>query len=293
MRRWHHAIHKYESDGTPYVLVTLLATSGSTPRLAGTKMVVTATGSTDTIGGGQLEYRLQEKARTLLNAQQGAPVIEHLPLAVAADQCCGGSVTALLEPRLCRQTTLWVFGAGHVAARVVALAAELPVRIRWLDNRARADLRAVVALPEHPLEHWSDPVEALADAAAGDQVLVLTHDHELDYRLVARCLENHSEVSLALIGSATKWNRFKARLKRQGIGDAALASVRCPIGNRAPHIEQAQTSRQRHKEPMAIAVAIVAELLELLPDPQPQRGLSWSQIKLSLVAGPQPPGGGD
>ncbi len=56
MAAWLDTLRVLERDGTPAVLVTLLAVRGSTPREAGCKMVVTAPDTHGTIGGGNLEF---------------------------------------------------------------------------------------------------------------------------------------------------------------------------------------------------------------------------------------------
>ena len=55
MNDWIDIAHELERSGKPYVLVTVLGARGSTPRDAGTKMLVTGDGSFCTIGGGHLE----------------------------------------------------------------------------------------------------------------------------------------------------------------------------------------------------------------------------------------------
>jgi xanthine dehydrogenase accessory factor len=95
----------------------------------------------------------------------------------------------------------------------------------------------------------SDPA-VLADHAhveAGH--LVLTFSHALDLELCHRLL-NRGFGSLGLIGSATKWGRFRSRLKALGHSGEAVARIRCPIGD--PSLG---------KHPQAIAVGVVAELL--------------------------------
>ena len=77
-------------------LVTVVATQGSTPRKAGTKMIVTETGIAGTIGGGQLEYVAIQKARDLLSSG-GGPALETFPLGPQLGQCCGGSAQLLFE----------------------------------------------------------------------------------------------------------------------------------------------------------------------------------------------------
>nr|WP_233410874.1 xanthine dehydrogenase accessory protein XdhC [Rugamonas sp. CCM 8940] len=76
-------------------MVTVAKGEGSVPREAGTKMLVTAHGQCDTIGGGHLEMRALEIARAMLH--RGAPRLERFPLGPSLGQCCGGVVHLLFE----------------------------------------------------------------------------------------------------------------------------------------------------------------------------------------------------
>lgn len=72
------------------VLVTVALAEGSVPRGAGTRMLVTADGQFDTIGGGHLELRACEIARAMPG---DAPArLERFALGPSLGQCCGGVV---------------------------------------------------------------------------------------------------------------------------------------------------------------------------------------------------------
>ncbi len=81
--------------GNDAVLVTIVASSGSTPRGAGARMLVTARGRlSGTIGGGMVEYRSEQIAQEVL--KKGAGHTEHFRLRKndVADlgMICGGDV---------------------------------------------------------------------------------------------------------------------------------------------------------------------------------------------------------
>ena len=76
------------------ILVTTAHTSGSTPREAGTLMIVTGRDAFGTIGGGHLEFEAIRMARDALsNAQTPASWLVRFPLAARLGQCCGGVAT--------------------------------------------------------------------------------------------------------------------------------------------------------------------------------------------------------
>ena len=78
------------------VRVVVAETQGSTPREAGTAMIVWQDGQSGTIGGGALEFQATEAARQQLAA--GVPArLERMPLGPALNQCCGSAMTLLAE----------------------------------------------------------------------------------------------------------------------------------------------------------------------------------------------------
>lgn len=81
----------------PVALVTILSTEGSAPRRAGTRMAVTATESSGTIGGGALELRATEQARAILDRPPGSWRVQDWPLGPLLGQCCGGQVRLMIE----------------------------------------------------------------------------------------------------------------------------------------------------------------------------------------------------
>ncbi|MYM65819.1 xanthine dehydrogenase accessory protein XdhC [Pseudoduganella sp. FT55W] len=80
----------------PAVLVTVAIVEGSGPREPGAKMLVTAHGQHDTIGGGHLEMCAIELAREMLSTGPVAR-LERYALGPTLGQCCGGVVHLAFE----------------------------------------------------------------------------------------------------------------------------------------------------------------------------------------------------
>jgi xanthine dehydrogenase accessory factor len=169
---------------------------------------------------------------------------------VALRRSAGERVT-LLEPLRQRAPSLWIFGAGHVGQALVRLLAELAVfEITWIDSRAEL-LPACLPDGVRP-EVCAAPTQKVAAAPAGTRFVVLTHDHALDYELCRLILARADAFWLGLIGSASKAARFRSRLLRDGLERARVERLTCPIG--VPGIAS--------KQPLAIAIAIAAQLLQ-------------------------------
>jgi xanthine dehydrogenase accessory factor len=112
--------------GEPLALVTVVAAEGSTPREAGTRMLVTPAGQSGTIGGGNLEYRATQQARRLLGQSNRDWAMQDYPLGPFLQQCCGGHVRLLLE-RLSEDSRAWLEAAAQAeaAGRAYALQARV------------------------------------------------------------------------------------------------------------------------------------------------------------------------
>ena len=149
-----------------------------------------------------------------------------------------------IEPVETDSLAVMLFGAGHVGRAIVARSEGLPLALAWYDSRPEmAGTPGVVLADEDGL------VAQAAAAPVGGAVLIMTHDHALDYRLTAAALGSRARF-VGLIGSKTKRARFLSRLAADGVEAGRLT---CPVG--LPGIEG--------REPEVIAVATLAQLLML------------------------------
>ena len=248
---WLSVLGDLAAKGVPCVLITVVEAKGSTPREAGTKMVVTGNGQFGTIGGGNLEFQAIGEARKLLEAANGSKKLKDYPLGPALAQCCGGAVTVLLEPVFPPGKMLLLFGAGHVGREVVRVLEGLPAKIKWVDERVDEFPAGIPGGCEKV--HTSAPVDEIRNMPAGAFIIVMTHSHDLDYDIVRAAMKRGDFAYLGLIGSDTKRARFEKKLLADGIKKDALKRLTCPIG--IPAVAG--------KHPREIAVAVAAEILGL------------------------------
>ena len=265
----HASAARWLAAGEPGVVIEVVKTAGSVPREAGTRMLVSASQAVGTIGGGHLELMAIENARTLLaNVPDFEPVERHYPLGPALGQCCGGAVTlrfarldartAQAWPRPAPRFFLQLYGAGHVGRAIVRLLSSIPCDVQWIDER-ESEFPIDEPLPPHIERVCVDQVEGEVDVApAGACYLVLTHSHAQDMRIAEAILRRGDFGYLGMIGSKTKRARFLHRYEERGIPAATLGRMTCPIG----------VAGIEGKEPEVIAIAVVAQLLQLqLPAP--------------------------
>lgn len=154
----------------------------------------------------------------------------------------------LVEPVAEAGRQVWIWGAGHVGRALVNVLAPMPgMALTWVDVSAERFPQAVPAgVTVVPAR---DPARLADHAPVTAEHLVLTFSHALDLELCHRLL-NRGFNGLGLIGSATKWGRFRSRLAALGHDAAEIARIRCPIGD--PGLG---------KHPQAIAVGVAAEML--------------------------------
>lgn len=138
LAHWMVEARALRAAARPFVRVTVAIVRGSTPREVGATMLVTADGTSGSIGGGSLEYQCTGMARDALD-DPGAPCLRlrRLFLGTNCGQCCGGVVEILFE-RI-DATTAWMDDLERRMAR-----GERAV-IATLLPRTGAPARCVVA----------------------------------------------------------------------------------------------------------------------------------------------------
>ncbi|AUH34938.1 xanthine dehydrogenase accessory protein XdhC [Paracoccus tegillarcae] len=232
------------------IRVRVISAKGSTPRDAGAQMLVGPDQVSGTIGGGQLEYMAIDRARQMLKRNEATAEMD-IPLGPEIGQCCGGRVKLALDRAPATPEPLpdvLIFGAGHVG-RALALALQpLPVTATLIDQRAE---ELALADPGIATKMTALPEAEIRAAGSGSAILILTHDHALDFLLAAEALARSDLPYIGMIGSATKRAQFTRFARARDIDPARLV---CPIG--------ANTTRD--KRPAVIAAFTATELVSQL-----------------------------
>jgi len=206
-----------------------------------------------TLGGGELERRILERARVLLKGSSEDAILEEFSLCKDMDQCCGGRVEVFFEP-VSRRKTIHLFGGGHIGRAVASVLEGMAFEVCLIDPRP--EWAAKEGLPASVKAICTDPVEHARSLrwSEMDAACIFTHSHDLDFALIQHLIRQPIGY-LGLIGSAHKATVFRTRLS--GLKDGSELEglwdekVDCPIGRPTPD-----------KTPKVIAVSIVSELLE-------------------------------
>ena len=244
-------ISELQQQNSTFCVVTVVATTGTTPRKAGARGIVFPDGKIEgTVGGGSIELEATETAIELLKTRK--PLLKEYPLEDVKDgMSCGGSMTLFYEP-IFPQRRLTLFGGGHVGRAI----AHVAVLSGW--QTTVVDHRKGVLDPGY----FPDEVELIAsdytnfvqekNFDTNDWLVIVTPKHEFD-EAVLQLLVSREYAYLGMMGSNKKVREIMTNLKNKGLSEKLLGKVHAPIG-----------LNFGKETPGEIAVAIVGEMLAFL-----------------------------
>ena len=249
MNNWIELLQEFKTKNTPIGLVTITKIVGSAPCKLGAKMIVSFQKELHgTIGGGKLEFLVIDQA--ILAIQENKIREFSYTLGPEFEQCCGGKVDLIIEP-LNQLPQLYLFGAGHIGLAICSVLKDTPFVIHLYDTRP--NWKENIALDSSVIYndcsfdlykqsvHWGDNC----------YVVILTHDHRLDFEITALALASKTKY-IGLIGSNTKKSRFNKMLLNDLGFENGIKPVHCPLG-----LDLGGNS------PKEIAISIASELLKI------------------------------
>jgi xanthine dehydrogenase accessory factor len=255
--------------GEPAALVTIVATTGSTPQRVGAKMLVFGDGRTvGTIGGGCYENDAFWKAREAITNRR--PQLVHYELsddfAQETGLICGGQMDVYIEP-IEPSPELYIVGAGHVGFHLAKLANDVGFRIHVVDdrekfaNKERFPFAAETVADDIPAWIARTPLPPHA------YVVIVTRGHTNDLEAL-RALAPRDLRYLGLIGSRAKVARIYDALMADRMPTDFLKHVHAPIGLDIGAVT-----------PQEIAVSILAELIAVKHGKMKSRDVSEISLK--------------
>ncbi|MGZ5504104.1 MAG: XdhC family protein [Chthoniobacterales bacterium] len=239
---------------TPCALVTVVATTGSVPRAAGSKMLVYADGKiSGTIGGGKFEALVRDEAIAALPAKKtllkSYPLREGEPDSFGA--ICGGEATVFIEPQTLNEA-VYLIGGGHCAKAIAKLATDCGLFVTVIEDRTESldDL----PLSVHRLTNTTPAEFIESHVWQSDEALVIvSRHHEIDRDALAAAVEQTGAGYLGMIGSKRKVRMVFDYLSARGVPNEKLERVHAPLG-----LDIGADS------PAEIAVSAVAEIIAVL-----------------------------
>jgi xanthine dehydrogenase accessory factor len=268
------AVAEALDKGEQAALVTIVATTGSTPQRVGAKMLVFPDGRLiGTIGGGCYENDAFWKAREAITSRK--PQLVHYELdddfAQETGLICGGQMSVYIEP-IEPSPELYVVGAGHVGYHLATMAQEIGFQVHVVDDREKFASRerfpnATEVITED-IPAWLERTKLPAHA----YVVIVTRGHTNDLDAL-RALAPRELRYVGLIGSRAKVARISDQLLSEGMAPEILKQVHAPIGLEIGAVT-----------PQEIAVSILAELIAVKHGRIKSRdaaelSMKWSKIK--------------
>ena len=236
-------------QGIPAVLCVVTETTGSTPRKAGSKMLVFKDGTIKgTIGGGSVEFQAIQDALKIISC--GTPFTKLFHLENDLKMHCGGTMQLYFEPIGCLPK-LYIFGGGHIGKALAGYATGLGFRPFVFDQR------------EGIFDPWKMPgVETRTgdflqtiDSLTFDNntyIAIVTHKHDFDETVLLACVKREYAY-IGMIGSKRKVAEIrKNALENHSIPEAQLERVDMPIG--IPFAAET---------PAEIAISIIAKMIDV------------------------------
>ena len=130
MSDWTAELQSRLERGETAVLVTVAEVQGSSPRTAGTRMLVTTNDLVGTVGGGKLEHRATRIARDMLVGDK-VIALRDLSAGPSLGQSCGGRLTLVFD-RVDQANGEWLIAAARTRENGAR-----PVLVSRLDTGAK------------------------------------------------------------------------------------------------------------------------------------------------------------
>ncbi len=240
---------RIQQSGESAALCVLTKIEGSSPQIAGAKMIVEKNGKIiGTVGGGSLEKKLSEIALEVIESNVPRSVKYHLVKDLG--MACGGEAEAYLEP-IEGRSHLVIFGGGHIARPMATIGRLLGFKITVVDDREEWANR----------ERFPDADEVVAtdfslflkqyNSGIKDYVLIVTRGHEHD-QLILEDVAKKNFGWLGMIGSKRKVGAAFDKLKNIGIQESVIQKIETPVGFDIGAVS-----------PEEIAVSVAARLVQV------------------------------
>lgn len=247
----HEKLTELLFSNTPFVMVTLVDVIGSSPQDTSSRMLVTQEGLYDgTIGGGKVEFKAINEAKSLLENKTLKTLFVEWNLKKDVGMSCGGIVRIYFEAFHSKPWKIAVFGAGHVANALIPHLLLLDCQITCIDPRQHW-LKKLPPSPKLTLIQAEDMASEVKHLDPSTFVLLMTMGHSTDLPILLEILRTKQFPYLGVIGSRAKAVRIKKDIEEADLPSSCKEAFYCPIGldlgNNHPH---------------EIAISVAAQLIQ-------------------------------
>jgi xanthine dehydrogenase accessory factor len=241
-----------EENGISCAICTIIETIGTTPRSVGSKMIVYQNGDiTGSIGGGEVEKEIIEKAIELINDDKkykGEFCIDK------SDVKQENKIKVFIEP-IIPNITVTIIGAGHIGQEVSYFASHLGWKVVLIDDRQELIGHKNIQYSNEILMGFSEENIERIVRKSGFYIFA-TRSSEIDIQILPRLIEQ-SPRYIGILGSSKRWENTKNKLIELGINRSLLDRIYSPIGLDIG----AET-------PSEIAVSIISQIISIIHNPK-------------------------
>lgn len=240
-------IFQVVKSGERVALVTLTKSNGSTPRKEGTLMGVWKEDFVGTIGGGLVEHKVINDARTCLEENKNKNFNYDLSKEAELGMSCGGSVEGyikIINPK----NRVVIIGAGHIGQKLYEILESSDFERVIFDDREESKN----IFPKVEIGNYQDLIEGLSENE-NSYFVIVTKGHITDEKALRSVLKKRSRY-IGMIGSRKKIIEIRKSLVESGeiIPEEKIYS---PIG-----------LKLSDGSPYEIAIEIAAEILKVKND---------------------------
>ena len=254
------AVKKLEK-GIKVALATITSKEGSAPRGIGAKMLVSEDNEViGTIGGGELERIVVEKAKEVLRENEPRSFKFSLfrgqapPETLPTGQLCGGVVTVFIDV-LKPVQRLVIIGAGHVARPISMLGRMLGYKVIVIDDLpGYATKEKIPHADEIVIE--KDIVKALEKISLNknDRVIITHGDADTEASVLKHVFSlRELPVYIGLLAGKGKLRYILSKLVKEGVSPETIRK----------HLFSPAGLAIGSETPEEIAISIIAEMLKV------------------------------
>jgi xanthine dehydrogenase accessory factor len=217
-------------SGKAGALCTIIRTAGSTPRKAGSKMLVYSDSKIiGSIGGGEVEGKVIQEA--LDSLQSGEPKVLTYELFNPDDSnpgFSGGTLEVFIDP-LTQSEDIVVVGGGHVGRSVVHLANWMGFHVILSDDRNE------FCTPEHApgankyIHCNLEDLPSKYDFTDRTAVVLATRNNQVDISGLPEILAGPTSY-IGVLSSQRRWKLTEEQLIESGVNKKELKRIHAPIG---------------------------------------------------------------
>lgn len=250
MRKLFQFVDKSLAQGRNVALATLIESEKHTPGQAGNMMAVLNDGEIcGTIGGGAIEHAVIKRSLEALKTMTSFAFEYDLSKKGPLDMVCGGWAKGFVN-MLYAMPQLVIFGAGHIGEVLSKMGRLAGFKVTVVDEREDR-----IALIDGDMAKTMcgapDEIASSMMLTPMHFVVIVTHGHVYDYRVLRAVVEQHAGY-VGMIGSSGKVGMSLKKLREEGVSESAIQQVYTPIG-----LSISDGS------PEEISIAIMAEILSV------------------------------